>query len=152
MMLLFEFEKDFADSLRCIPMALRYKLDSVGIKLKLTHWNLFSKQERQVLLAWPWESPQDRDRFRDFLQALVTQKSGEPAGELGIEPTPAWLQEDHIPESVQSKAAAFKFTITAQQWQKLQPLQRFALVKLSQSSHENHNFLPALREFNLISE
>ena len=59
-MLLFDFEKDFADSLRCIPMAVRYKLDSVGVKLKLTYWNQFSQAERQVLLAWPWESSQAR--------------------------------------------------------------------------------------------
>jgi hypothetical protein len=33
---------------------------------------------------------------------------------------------------------------------KLSPAQRFALIKLSRPSHENHNFLPALKEFELI--
>jgi hypothetical protein len=36
-----------------------------------------------------------------------------------------------------------------EQWAALSPLQRFALIKLSRSSHENSNFLPALKEFQL---
>jgi hypothetical protein len=40
--------------------------------------------------------------------------------------------------------------ITLKQWQNLTPLQRFALLKLSHSSHENKNFLPALREFKIL--
>ncbi|WP_439648941.1 nitrate reductase associated protein [Leptolyngbya ohadii] len=33
----------------------------------------------------------------------------------------------------------------------LTAMQRFALIKLSRSQHENKNFLPALREFNLAT-
>ncbi len=32
---LFQFEADFVASLRCIPIQVRYKLDTCGIKLKL---------------------------------------------------------------------------------------------------------------------
>jgi len=32
----FQFEADFVDSLRCIPMQVRFKLATCGIKLKLT--------------------------------------------------------------------------------------------------------------------
>jgi hypothetical protein len=42
--------------------------------------------------------------------------------------------------------------ITAQQWEKLTPLQRFALIKLSRSGHENKNFPKAMAEFNLLSQ
>jgi hypothetical protein len=149
-MSLFQFEEEFADSLHCIPMAVRYKLDRCGIKLKLTHWNRFSQEERQVLLALPGESSQDCDRFHDFLQTLVAEKTGAVAPDLAIDPHPAWLNETDIPEDVQDKASEFKLQLTQEQWQKLQPLQRFALIKLSRSSHENQNFLPALREFKLI--
>jgi hypothetical protein len=33
----FDFEADFVGDLRCIPMAVRRKLDLVGVKLKLSH-------------------------------------------------------------------------------------------------------------------
>ncbi|NEQ62650.1 MAG: nitrate reductase associated protein, partial [Moorea sp. SIO4A1] len=32
----------------------------------------------------------------------------------------------------------------------LTPIQRFALIKLTRPSHENKNFLPALKEFQLV--
>ena len=35
----FGFEADFVGDLRCIPMAVRRKLDLVGVKLKLSHWS-----------------------------------------------------------------------------------------------------------------
>jgi len=39
----FEFEADFVDSLRCIPMHVRLKLDTC-IKLKLAQWNILVPQ------------------------------------------------------------------------------------------------------------
>ncbi|TAF58965.1 MAG: nitrate reductase associated protein, partial [Oscillatoriales cyanobacterium] len=56
-----------------------------------------------------------------------------------------------IPESVTAKAQELGLTVTDAQWSGLQPLQRFALIKLSRSSHENKNFLPAVREFHLVA-
>ncbi|MDR9402251.1 MAG: nitrate reductase associated protein, partial [Halothece sp. Uz-M2-17] len=44
----------------------------------------------------------------------------------------------------------FNLKINREQWQKLTPLQRFALIKLSRPSHENKNFYPALKEFAIL--
>ncbi len=51
---------------------------------------------------------------------------------------------------VSAKAQELGVTISLAQWASLQPLQRFALIKLSRSSHENKNFLLALQEFKVI--
>jgi hypothetical protein len=51
-----------------------------------------------------------------------------------------------IPPSVQEKAQAIGVTITLQKWEKLTQLQRFALIKLSRSGHENNNFPKAIAE------
>lgn len=143
----FQFEADFVDSLRCIPMRVRYKLDTCGIKLKLHHWHQFTQTERQQLVDLPCESTQEVLRYRDTLQALVSHYSGSPAQDLPVEPQPAWLDETQIPESVQTKAKEAAVALTLEQWANLSPLQRFALIKLSRSGHENRNFAPALREF-----
>jgi hypothetical protein len=45
---------------------------------------------------------------------------------------------------------AMGVSLSLEQWETLTPLQRFALIKLGQPSHESHNFLPALREFELL--
>jgi hypothetical protein len=146
----FQFEADFVDSLRCIPMQVRMKLDTCGVKMKLSHWNQLTQPEREMLVTGECTTNEESQAYREFLQNLLTQKTGAPAGELAIEQHPAWMDDTTIPATVQEKAAEFDVAITAEQWAKLTPLQRFALIKLSRPSHENKNFLPALKEFNLV--
>ena len=145
-----KFETDVGECLRCIPMTVRMKLDTCGIKLKLDHWNQFSQSERQVLVEMSCETTEEIDKYRKFLQTLVIEKTGKPAKELEVEPLPSWLNTNEIPEVLKEKATEFETNISLQQWSKLTSLQRFALIKLSRPSHENRNFVPALREFGLI--
>lgn len=146
----FQFEADFVESLHCIPMQVRLKLDTCGVKLKLTHWNQFSSLERQALITMPCLTSEEIEAYRSFLQQLVINKTGQPAGELPTEANPPWMNPTVIPEMVLEKATEMNVKITPQQWEKLHPLERFALIKLSRPSHENENFYPALKEFNLV--
>ena len=146
----FQFEADFVESLRCIPMGVRLKLDTCGVKLKLSHWHQFSPGECQSLVDMPCTKPQEIAAYREFLQSLVVEKTGTPAKELPIEENPPWLIADTVPEDTQKQAQEFNVEITVQQWEKLSPLQRFALIKLSRPGHENRNFYPALQEFQLV--
>ncbi|TVQ44606.1 MAG: nitrate reductase associated protein [Gloeocapsa sp. DLM2.Bin57] len=145
----FNFEADFVDNLRCIPMIVRFKLDTCGVKLKLTHWNNFSGEERQLLVSLPCNNNNEAIAYKNFLQSLIVQKTSTPAAEIAINPKPPWLDANTIPPEVRAKALEFAITISITQWQSLTPLQRFALIKLSRPSHENSNFYPALLEFNL---
>ncbi len=146
----FAFEADFVASLRCIPMQVRYKLDSCGIKLKLSDWNHMTFAERQTLAELPCNSETEIQSYRNYLQQLILQHTGTTATELPIDPHPVWMQAWKIPDSVQEKAAETGVSITARQWAALTPLQRFALIKLSRSGHENKNFPQAMIEFNLL--
>lgn len=145
----FQFEADFIESLNCIPMLVRMKLDTCGVKLKLNHWHQFSQSERQTLVEMPCATAAEVDTYRQWLQNLVTEKTGSPAKELAIAANPPWLDETTIPSEIQAKASEHQVTITLEQWSKLTPAQRFALIKLSRPSHENRNFLPALQEFKI---
>ncbi len=145
----FAFEMDFVDGLRCIPMIVRYRLDCVGIKLKLHHWNQLSVSDRRTLIEAAFENDTDRSDYRQRLQQLVQARSGEIPSDLPIEPTPPW-EAAEVPPMVQQKAASQGLEIMKDQWQSLNSLQRFALIKLSKIGHENQNFLPALREFGLL--
>jgi hypothetical protein len=143
----FKFESDFVASLRCIPMVVRFKLDTCGIKLKLDQWFRFTEGDRQQLVQLPCEAAHDIAAYRDYVSGLVLQYTQASASELPIEDHPAWLNGLNIPDSVQEKADSVGAHFNLGQWQALEPLQRFALIKLSRSSHENRNFLPALQEF-----
>ena len=144
------FEVDFVESLRCIPMLVRLKLDTCGVKLKLDHWNRFSPEEKQNLVTIACSSCQEIEEYRAYVQNLVASKTGKLAKSLTIDPNPAWLNLNQIPSSLQTKLKEFDRQISLQSWSELSTLQRFALIKLSRPSHENRNFLPALREFKLI--
>jgi hypothetical protein len=146
----FEFEADFVDSLRCIPMQVRYKLDTCGIKLKLSDWSQMTVAEHLALVELPCTTPTEIQSYQDYLQALILQRSGTPAAKLPIEPEPAWMDSTTVPPSVQEKAQQIGVNLTPAKWASLNPLQRFALIKLSRSGHENKNFHKAIAEFHLI--
>lgn len=145
----FAFESDFVESLRCIPMQVRFKLDTCGVKLKLQHWHQFEPSDRAQIVALPCETEAETQHYREFLHRLVQQRTETTASELPIDPEPPWLNANQIPASVQAKADEFGAKLTLAQWSNLSSLKRFALIKLSRSMHENRNFLPALVEFNL---
>ena len=146
----FEFEADFVDSLRCIPMQVRCKLDTCGIKLKLSDWNQMTTAERQALVELPCTTETEIQSYREHIQRLIIQRTGTPAKKLPIEPHPAWLDSATVPVSIQEKAQEIGVTLTEQNWAGLTPLQRFALIKLSQPGHENQNFPKAIAEFHLL--
>ena len=148
----FAFETDFVESLRCIPMIIRMKLDTCGVKLKLEHWNQFNQSEKQTLVEKPCNTKVEADGYRQWLQNLIIDKTGKPAKELAIADNPDWLNSAKIPDSTIAKAAELNLVISLQQWANLSPVQRFALIKLSRPSHENRNFVPALQEFGIISK
>ncbi len=147
----FQFETDFVAGLRCIPMQVRFKLDTCGVKLKLSHWNQFSQSDRQALVSLPCNTAPAVEAYRSHVQARVIHHTGQPASLLPIDPEPPW-HNNQLPAQVQTQAQDQQIALTDQQWQHLTPLQRFALLKLSQKGHENQNFLPALQEFDLIPE
>lgn len=146
---LFEFEADFVDSLRCIPMQVRCNLDTCGIKLKLSDWNQMTTAQRQALVELPCTTETEIQSYREHIQELILQRTSIPATKLPIDPHPAWLNSATVPPSLQEKAEEIGVTLTQQNWAALKPLQRFALIKLSRPGHENKNFKRAIAEFHL---
>ena len=147
----FQFEAEFIESMHCIPMIVRMKLDTCGVKLKLTHWNKLEKSECQNLVEMPCNTAEEATAYREFLQNLILQKTGNIAKELEIAADPPWLDKTSIPENLQRKALEFQVELLLSQWQDLTALQRFALIKLSNPGHESKNFLPALKEFKITT-
>jgi hypothetical protein len=148
-MTFFNFEADFVDSLRCIPMIVRLKLDTCGVKLKLAEWNHFTQAECQQLVDLPCAGSSEINGYKDYVNQLIFQHTNKEASLLSIDPHPPWLNDRVIPPSITTKATEQRVNITLTQWVSMTPLQRFALIKLTRSQHENNNFLPALIEFGL---
>jgi hypothetical protein len=145
---LFGFESDFVASLRCIPMAVRYRLDLAGVKLRLNEWSRLGQADRRRLLDLPVSGPGEAEAYRESISAMVAAACGARPALLPEPPDPVW-ESPAVPEQVRGKAAESGVALNDAAWQYLSPLQRFALVKLSRPGHENRNFVPAAEEFGL---
>jgi uroporphyrin-III C-methyltransferase len=147
---LFQFESDFVATLRCIPMAVRLKLDTCGVKLTLRQWSRFTREDRQALLLTPCASPEEIDAYHSALEALVRGRAGEAVKPLPPTPLDQWEDQGTPATVVTAYARSLGLTPpTRLQWSRLTPLQRFTLIKLTRDNHDNVNFAPAMAEFGL---
>ena len=135
---MFEFERDFAEGMTCIPMAVRFKLDACGIKLSLKEWAKLTPQQRMELFGAP------PPVFNDRMRALAPE-----AKSLEVDARPPWDDAGVVPVTVADKAREKGIALDVARWAALTPLQRFALCKLCRPKHDNENFVPACREFGL---
>ncbi len=145
----FGFEADFTGDLRCIPMAVRRKLDLAGVKLKLVHWGALNEAERQELLAWADNAAAISEMRRWLLERTAAMADG-PAKELPPAVDQPWQQAQGWPEVLQQSCAQLGLALQTDGWQRLDELERFALVKLSHPGHEHRNLPAALAEFHLL--
>jgi hypothetical protein len=146
----FHFEADFAGDLRCLPMAVRRKLDLAGVKLKLVHWHGLTNEERQRLLAWSDEGA-SLGALRQWLLERSHALPQGPATPLPAAINRDWQQGEALPEALAASCEQLGVTLQPHAWGTLDELQRFALVKLSHPGHEHRNLPGALREFGLIT-
>ena len=148
---IFQFEKDFAGALYCIPMAVRRKLDLCGVKVSLKQWNKFALDEREHMVVQHCETPGEVDAYGRYVVNVVENRTHEPAQMLERDAGAEWNDANSVPQRVLDysiERGVNEPTVT--QWAALTPLQRFAIFKLTRPGHTNENFVPAMREFRLI--
>jgi len=146
----FAFEADFVGDLRCIPMAVRRKLDLAGVKLKLVHWHGLEPQERQRLLTWA-DDPAAIAELRTWLLERSQVLPEGPAKPLEPARGCDWQQGEQVPEVLAAACRQLELSLRPGAWGELQELQRFALVKLSHPGHEHRNLPRALQEFAVVA-
>ena len=145
----FAFEADFVGTLRCIPMAARLRLDLSGVKLKLNEWSKLDRAARETAATLACATEAEIAAYRASISALVASACGAPPAPLAELPPREWDDGSNVPAQVAEQARAAGTDVGPEAWRRLSPLQRFALIKLSRSGHENKNFVPACDEFGL---
>jgi hypothetical protein len=150
---IFDFETDFAGTLRCIPMCVRLKLDESGVKLSLKQWNRVPEDERHRLVTQACDTPDSILQYRNFLTQVIEAHTSSQVEFVDAEATLDWTDGSEIPPRILTYAAAIGVAPPSpEQWMALSALQRFTLFKLTRPNHKNDNFIPAMREFGVMAE
>ena len=147
---LFDFEADYAKTLCCMPMIVRYKLDACRIKLSLQHWQQLDRATRQRLITEGIDGPGAQRRYRHLLmRAIVHQAKAQPVRMPTHPADPDW-DSTRLPNRVRQSALDKDLALNGPRtWADLSALQRYALFKLTRPGHQNRNFRLALGEFGL---
>lgn len=149
-MSIFNFEADFKQDLRCIPMQARMKLDTSGVKVKLSDWAKFSEEQKREIVDTACDTDSEVEEYKNMVVSLIEKQCERTPSLLTTDQVPDWKNTTEIHPAVLEKLEEVGESISLEAWAKLEDLQRFALIKLSRPSHENANFVPAMKEFGLI--
>jgi hypothetical protein len=143
----FDFEAEVYQSLNCLPMAARRKLDALGIKIHLAQWEQFGRGERLMICHAPVESDDERQALRIFIEETAISRTGSPAKVLPDDVRLSAYPPANPPSMLVKHARALGVELDGNGWAKLDDDQRYALIKLGDAEKPSHNLRPALREF-----
>jgi hypothetical protein len=142
----FKFEDEVHHSLACVPMAVRRKLDCVGVKVSLEQWQALAQYERLAICHLPTESDEERDALRTFLEEAVRARSGSATKSLSDDVRRSAEPPAAPPVRLVENAQTAGITLSHAVWGRLDADARYALIKLGGGAEQSHNFVTALRE------
>jgi hypothetical protein len=129
----FKFEDEVHQTLSCVPMAVRRKLDRVGVKLSLEQWQQLGRGERLAICLFIREAVKDRC-------------GGATPKELPDEVRAAADPPAHPPALLVERARDVGITLGEREWARLDSDERYALIKLGAGAEPSHNLAAGLRE------
>jgi hypothetical protein len=146
MMRQFSFESEIYQSLRCLPMAARRKLDRLGLKISLEQWQQMSRGERLMICHAPASTADESDALRVFIEEVALARTGSPPHPLSDEGQKQADPPTQPPPTLMANAQAAGVALGVREWERLDDDERYALVKLGGVSRPSHNFKAALSE------
>jgi len=146
MMRRFQFEAEVYDSLSCLPMAARRKLDQLGIKIGLEQWQQLGRGERLMICHAPTASAEETEALRIFINEVTLAKCGTKPKDLPEEKRQGAKPPASAPALLVENARASGVALTPAVWAALDDDQRYALIKLGVEK-QSHNLKAALDEF-----
>jgi hypothetical protein len=143
----FKFEAEIYESLSCLPMAARRKLDALGIKISLAQWEQLGRGERLMICHAPSGSEEERHALRTFIQEVTIARTGSAPKDLPEDSRRSAYPPAQPPDALVRNARADGIELGDGAWAKLDDDQRYALIKLGDTDKRSHNFKAALDEF-----
>ncbi len=143
----FRFEDEIYESLSCLPMAARRKLDALGIKISLAQWEQLGRGERLMICHALSGSEEERDALRTFIEEATVVRTGSPPKTLPEDVRLSACPPAHLPDLLARNARAIGIELDDTAWAAMDEDQRYALIKLGDTEKPSDNFEAALGEF-----
>ena len=143
----FKFEDETHESLQCVPMAVRRKLDRIGLKVGLEQWKSLDRGERLAICHFPADYPEECDGLAVFIREAIKRRFGVEPKSLTDAQRASAEPPATPPLRVVAHARAAGFDLSAAAWSRLNGDKRFALTKMGDVETPSHNLVAALREF-----
>src|SRR5205085_2168216 len=114
----------------CVPMAVRRKLDRVGVKVGLKQWQALGRGERLAICHLPINDEKEREALVLFIGEAVERACGERPAMLGDEQRAIAEPPAAIPAELAKSARDAGVTLDQDAWDRLDQDERYALLKL----------------------
>lgn len=125
----FAFEQEIYETLECLPMAVKRKLDRVAVKIGRKDWAAMGRGERIAMCHLPTGSEEECEALRLFVREAIARQGMEP---VSLPEAVRRLAEPpaEIPAAVADSARGVGFLLDQREWARLDDDQRYALTKL----------------------
>jgi len=143
----FKFEDQIYESLSCLPMAARRKLDALGIKISLAQWEQLGRGEWLMICHAPSGSEDERQALRTFIGEATFARTGSPPKTLPDDARQSARPPARVPDLLARNARATGVELDDTAWAAMDEDERYALIKLGDNEKPSHNFAAALEEF-----
>jgi len=142
----FKFEDEVHQSLSCVPMAVRRKLDLAGVKISLEQWQTLGRGERLAICHLPIASAEECESMKVFVEEAVINRCGSSSKPVSEEMRRGANPPATPPVELVANAQAEGVKLDQSAWERLDADERYALIKLGGGDKHSHNFGAALRE------
>jgi hypothetical protein len=143
----FKFEDEMHESLQCVPMAVRRKLDRVGLKVGLEQWKALDRGERLAICHIPADSGEECDALAVFIREAMMRRFGVEPKRLSDSARASAEPPASPPDKLVAHAREAGSDLSASVWTRLDSDERFALLKMGDVAQASHNLAAALKEF-----
>jgi hypothetical protein len=147
MMRRFKFEDEIYSSLYCVPMAVRRKLDRLGVKVGLKQWQALGRGERLAICHLPADSEEEVEALKLFIREAVQHRIGQDPKSIPEADRAAADPPAEPPAALVQNLGALGVSLDRAAWSRLDPDERYALLKLGAGKEPSHNLKAAVAEF-----
>jgi hypothetical protein len=147
----FAFEGDIYESLDCVPLSVRRKLDLAELKISLEGWQALPRAERLTLCHLPVDSLGELDVYRQVMQSFC-ERASVPLKKLeDLNAAARAWRSPEVPEALKARVASLGVPLDDDRWSNLDEEVRYALLKLADPKRNPLKLQALLIELDLLA-